>query len=87
MGTQAIINYYRITPDQHRDDPNTPQYRGCLVADFQDASSRYLLDTKLPITPVTPVATDRETGSGTEGIVMGPGVDGGDDEFEVITTI
>jgi len=57
------------------------------VADFQDASSRYLLDTKLPITPVTPVATDRETGSGTEGIVTGPGVDGGDDEFEVITTI
>ena len=68
-GLSSLLKKYGITPDQHRDDPNSPQYRGYLVADFQDAWTRYLPDTKLSVTPVTPVTTDRETGSGTEGVV------------------
>ena len=70
-GLSALLNRYDIKPDQRRDPPNTPQFRGYLVADFKDAWSRYLPDTKISVTPVTTVTADTEIGSWTEDFVTG----------------
>ena len=89
-GLASLLKKYGIKPDRHRDDTYTPQYRGYLLADFLDAWDRYLPDTKEPVKPVKPVTADRETGSGTDGVVTsvtsvtGSGVDGDDDDFGVL---